>query len=147
MGHEHEHYHAGVSRIIIEYKGWKLFPVVCYDLRFPVWLRRTKELEYDAMLIMANWPERRRLHWRTLLQARAIENQCYVAAVNRVGEDGNGIYHSGNSGLISPKGEWIAEYEHETAVQNVVLSHQEVTAWRAAFPAANDADSFSVGEF
>jgi omega-amidase len=144
MGNEHQHYTAGTSRIIIDYKGWKLFPVICYDLRFPVWLRRTEELNYDAMLIVANWPERRQMHWKTLLQARAIENQCYVAALNRVGEDGHGVYHSGNSGLISPKGDWLTELQHETLVRNVVLSKVELIEWRATFPAANDADRFSI---
>jgi len=147
MGNEHEYYKAGTSRIIIDHKGWKLFPAICYDLRFPVWLRRTKAFDYDAMLIAANWPERRSMHWKTLLQARAIENQTYVAAVNRVGEDGNGVYHSGNSGLISPKGEWITEHQHETAVKTVVLSKHEVVEWRKVFPAANDADSFSLDLF
>jgi omega-amidase len=144
MGNEHRHYQPGTSSIIIEHKGWKILPLVCYDLRFPVWSRRTPALDYDAIVIVANWPERRSMHWRTLLQARAIENQSYVVAVNRTGDDGNGVYHSGNSGLVSPKGEWLAEAEHKTTLLNVILRKQEVSEWRNVFPAADDADRFSI---
>lgn len=142
MGNEHHHFEPGDNRIIIEYKGWKLFPVVCYDLRFPVWLRRTAEFDYDAMLIVANWPERREHHWRTLLQARAIENQSYVLAVNRVGLDGNGVNHSGYSGVVSPKGEWLLELKNNEHLQTVDMSKAELIDWRTAFPAHNDADAF-----
>jgi omega-amidase len=142
MGDEHHHFEAGTDRIVIQYKGWKLLPMVCYDLRFPVWLRRSKELDYDAMLIVANWPERRAHHWRTLLQARAIENQSFVIAVNRVGMDGDGVNHSGHSGLISPKGEWVNDLASKEIMQTVTLHQSEVTDWRTSFPAQNDADEF-----
>lgn len=144
MGNEHHHFEAGNNRIIINHKGWKLFPVVCYDLRFPVWLRRTREFDYDAMLIVANWPERREHHWKTLLQARAIENQAYVFAVNRIGLDGHGVNHSGISGIISPKGEWLLEMFSNEGLQTMDISKTELIDWRTSFPAASDADSFSL---
>ncbi len=142
MGNEHSHFAAGNEQLVVRYKDWKLLLQVCYDLRFPVWMRRTPKNDYDAILIAANWPERRIAHWRTLLQARAIENQCYVAAVNRIGEDGNGINHTGSSGLINPRGEWVKDVADTNGLTTVVLHKQEVTEWRSAFPAANDADSF-----
>jgi predicted amidohydrolase len=144
MGDEHTHFAAGTAQQTIDYKGWKLRLLVCYDLRFPVWIRRTPQQDYDALLIVANWPQRREHHWRTLLQARAIENQSYVVAVNRVGEDGKGVEHSGYSGLISPKGEWECELIHEVCAQNVTLRKQEVMSWRTDFPAWQDADDFSL---
>lgn len=144
MGDEHTHFTAGSEQQTIEYKGWKLRLLVCYDLRFPVWIRRTPQQDYDALLIVANWPQRREHHWRALLQARAIENQSYVVAVNRVGADGKGVDHSGYSGLISPKGEWECELIHEVCVRNVTLRKQEVIDWRTDFPAWQDADDFSL---
>jgi omega-amidase len=142
MGNEHHHFMAGTNRIIIPYKGWKIFPVVCYDLRFPVWLRRTAAFDYDALLIVANWPERRELHWRTLLQARAIENQSFVLAVNRVGLDGNGVSHSGHSGIVSPKGEWITDLRDQEKLQTTTIHRCDLIDWRTSFPAQNDADEF-----
>jgi len=144
IGNEHTHYSNGANHLVIDYKNWKLLIAICYDLRFPVWLRRTPTIEYDAMVIVANWPERRSNHWRTLLQARAIENQCYVIAVNRVGIDGNGVSHSGNSGLISPTGEWINEYENDIVLSTVQLFKNEVNNWRSVFQVANDADLFNL---
>ena len=144
MTNEQECFSPGNSNIIITVDGWKLFPVICYDLRFPVWLRRTPDFEYDVLLIVANWPEKRLSHWRTLLQARAIENQCYVLAVNRIGEDGNGFNYSGSSGLIDMQGEWLAEYKQTTAVAQVVLNHEPMETWRKNFPAAIDADRFTL---
>ncbi len=144
MANEHEHFSAGNERIIIELNGWKLFPVVCYDLRFPVWLRRTSQFDYDAMIVVANWPERREHHWRVLLQARAIENQSYLVAVNRIGMDGTGLNYSGYSGILSPKGEWITELPNMASITQVELNKQVLTDWRTTFPAANDADSFAL---
>jgi omega-amidase len=145
MGHEHDHFEAGNKRLIIDYKGWKLFPVVCYDLRFPVWLRRTPAFDYDVLIIVANWPERREHHWRTLLQARAIENQSYVFAVNRVGTDGNNVSHSGWSGIVSPKGEWLLEMENREEMRTMAVEKSLLMDWRTSFPAADDADIFSLG--
>jgi omega-amidase len=147
MADEHNHFVSGSEKIIINYKGWKLCLLVCYDLRFPVWIRRTPENDYDTLVIIANWPQRREHHWRTLLQARAIENQSYMVAVNRSGVDGNDVAYSGYSGLISPKGEWITELAHDSFVQNVTLYKQELTDWRTSFPAWQDADGFSLSEF
>ena len=147
MGDEHKHFTAGEKPVVITYKGWKLRLLVCYDLRFPVWIRRTSKLDYDAIVIVANWPQRREAHWRTLLQARAIENQSYVVAVNRVGKDGNNMEHSGYSGLISPKGEWVTEMTDALLIQNVTLHKHEVTDWRTSFPAWQDADGFTLTEF
>lgn len=144
MADEHRHFAAGTDKIIIAYKGWKICPMVCYDLRFPVWMRRTAECDYDAIVIVANWPQRREHHWRALLQARAIENQSYVVAVNRSGSDGNEVEYSGYSGLISPKGEWITELVNNSFVQNVTLYKHEVTDWRTVFPAWQDADGFDL---
>ena len=100
MAGEHEHYAAGDARVLIEHAGWKIRPLVCYDLRFPVWLRNVDG--YDLLLCVANWPAPRRAAWNTLLRARAIENQCYMAAVNIVGTDGNGVPYSGGSAAYGP---------------------------------------------
>ncbi|MGZ3751479.1 MAG: amidohydrolase, partial [Mucilaginibacter sp.] len=103
LAKEQNTYTAGTKKLIVELKGWKICPVICYDLRFPVWLRNVNEA-YDLLIVVANWPERRALHWRTLIPARAVENQAYVIGLNRVGHDGNEIYHSGDSTCISPNG-------------------------------------------
>ncbi|RYZ48983.1 MAG: nitrilase family protein, partial [Chitinophagaceae bacterium] len=106
---EDKHYTGGTERFIASVNGWKINLLVCYDLRFPVWARQQfdeqRNFEYDALIYVANWPERRSTAWKSLLQARAIENQCYVIGVNRVGSDGNDIYHSGDSMVIDPLGE------------------------------------------
>src|SRR6476646_8851347 len=108
-GEEDKHYASGSERLIASVNGWKINLMVCYDLRFPVWSRQSSsengEPEYDVLIYVANWPERRSKAWKTLLQARAIENQCYVIGVNRVGEDGSGIHYSGDSMIIDPMGE------------------------------------------
>lgn len=144
MGEEQKHYTAGKGRLVVEYKGWRIFPVVCYDLRFPVWLRRTEQFNYDLLIVVANWPQRRAEHWKTLLRARAIENQCYVAAVNRIGEDGNGVYHSGDSALISPKGEILFQEADKEVVKSFQLDLQEVIQYRQEFPVGADTDSFEL---
>jgi predicted amidohydrolase len=144
MGNEHEHYTTGKTQPVIQWRGWNILPVICYDLRFPVWLRRTKVRDYDIMLVVANWPERRAEHWKILLKARAIENQCYVLAVNRVGVDGNGVNHSGDSAIISPKGEIIETVTGAEAALYAILQKGELIEWRQLFPAINDADSFAI---
>lgn len=144
MGEEQKHYTAGKSRLLVHYKGWRIFPIVCYDLRFPVWLRRTEAFNYDLMVVVANWPQRRAEHWKTLLRARAIENQCYVAAVNRVGDDGNGVYHSGDSSLISPKGEILFQESDKEGVKTFQLDLQEVIQYRQEFPVGADTDLFEL---
>ena len=144
MGDEHNHFTAGSERLIVELKGWKICPQICYDLRFPVWSRNKKQ-EYDLLLYIANWPEVRIPAWEKLLYARAIENQCYVAGVNRIGIDGNGVNCSGNSMLIDSKGEliWKAkDLEEET--KTVKVSLDDLNGFRKKFPVGMDADEFEV---
>lgn len=143
---EHEHYTAGTKRLIASVNGWKINLQVCYDLRFPVWARQqTNDTpEYDVLIYVANWPERRQHAWRTLLQARAIENQCYVIGVNRVGEDGNGIYHSGNSMVIDAMGEVLYKKEHEEDIHNIVLSKEKLEEVRHKLPFLKDGDDFHI---
>lgn len=142
MGAEHTSYSPGNKKLITEYKGWKFCPQVCYDLRFPVWNRNTED--YDCLIFVANWPERRNGAWKTLLQARAIENQAYVIGLNRVGKDGNDIYHSGDSMAIHPDGSILAHKEHEEAVLVLELSAQELNTTREKLPFLQDRDLFSI---
>jgi|SRR3954463_9363364 len=145
MGDENNHYAAGEEKIIVELKGWKICPLICYDLRFPVWARNTKEASYDVLIYVANWPERRSYPWKTLLLARAIENQSYVIGSNRVGADGNGITHSGDSAVIDAKGEIISKIKpHEETTETVALSYSDLVEFRKQFPAILDADQFAV---
>lgn len=144
MGDENHHYTAGTSQNVIEWKGWRFLPAVCYDLRFPVWLRRTHKRDYDVLLVVANWPERRIAHWDALLIARAIENQSYVVAVNRTGTDANGVNHTGHSVVIDPKGEVITTSANLNDLLITELHMPHLTEWRTQFPAINDADSFVI---
>lgn len=143
MGNEHQHYRAGTERLVFEYAGWRILPTICYDLRFPVFMRNQND--YDLAICVANWPAPRRNPWRTLLQARAIENQCYVLGVNRVGEDGVGLQYSGDSLVVNFKGDLLLDNpQGKSFVQTVTLQLNEVQQFREAFPAWQDADSFSV---
>lgn len=145
MGDEHNHYAAGDEKLIVKYKDWKICPLICYDLRFPVWARNTKDDSYDVLIYVANWPERRSYPWKTLLLARAIENQCYVIGSNRVGVDGNDISHSGDSAVINPKGEIISKLKpNEQATETITLSYAELAEFRKQFPAIQDADKFEI---
>jgi predicted amidohydrolase len=149
MGEENEVYTSGNKLLIGEWKGWKICPLVCYDLRFPAWSRnrfdkQTQSLHYDLLVYVANWPALRSQHWQTLLKARAIENQCFVAGVNRVGADEKGILYDGHSAIISPKGEILFESIGEESIQTLVLNKQELTDWRTKFPAYYDADAFHL---
>src|SRR5205823_2238838 len=127
--------------------GWKILPLVCYDLRFPVWSRRTKTEDYDLLLYVANWPERRGHAWRQLLIARAIENQCYVAGLNRVANDASDIYHSGDSAVIDFKGEIISHIKpYEEAIETVTLSKTPLHEFRKTFAFIEDADEFKINE-
>jgi omega-amidase len=147
MGNEHQHYSSGKEKFIIEYKGWKICPLVCYDLRFPVWSRNTKNNPYDVLIYVANWPAVRSYPWKQLLIARAIENQSYVIGVNRVGEDGNKIPHSGDSMVIGPKGEILTEdYANQDTVIEANIALNPLKEFRNQFPAMMDADSFNVVE-
>lgn len=143
LGKEHETYTPGTKRLIVELKGWKICPVICYDLRFPVWLRNVNA-EYDLLLIVANWPEKRALHWRTLIPARAVENQCYVIGVNRVGHDGNEIYHSGDSTCVDPNGNTIYYKRDEEDVYTFTIVGDEVVKIRRQMPFLRDADNFNL---
>lgn len=145
---EDNHYAAGDKRLIAQVKGWKICLNICYDLRFPVWARNTIQDNgapaYDVLVNVANWPERRSTPWRALLQARAIENQCYVIGVNRVGNDGNEIYHSGDSSLIDPVGEIIYHKSHDEDVFTYTLSRAHLDELRTKFPFMKDADKFMI---
>jgi omega-amidase len=143
MAAEHEVYTAGTSRLVVTLNGWRICPLICYDLRFPVWSRNIGP-DYDLLLYVANWPAKRNLAWKTLLPARAIENLAYVVGVNRVGEDGKGITYSGDSGVYGPAGETIWQQSHEEAFQTVKLSIEPLQAYRQAFPAFLDADPFTL---
>ena len=149
FGDEHAHYKAGNKKLIASVKGWKINLQVCYDLRFPVWARQAPEnLEnkYDLLIYVANWPEKRSTAWKALLQARAIENQCYVAGVNRVGEDGNKIYYSGDSMVVDPLGEIIYQKNKEEDIFTYTLYKEKVEETRNHFPFWKDADLFIINE-
>ncbi len=150
---EDEEYTAGTKRLIASAKGWKINPLICYDLRFPVWARQassppsdgeTGKLEYDLLIYVANWPEKRVHAWKTLLQARAIENQCYVAGVNRVGTDGNGILYSGESMVIDPMGEVIYTNKDSEDIHTITLDKDRLENVRVRFPFWRDADEFQI---
>jgi predicted amidohydrolase len=147
-GMEDQHYTAGNSRCIVSVNGWRINLQICYDLRFPVWARQQLddhgEAEYDILLYVANWPERRNHAWKTLLQARAIENQCYVIGVNRVGEDDNEIYHSGDSMIAGPLGEVIFSSAHKELVFTTTLHKEPLVTLRQQLPFLKDADPFSL---
>lgn len=143
LGEEDQHYSAGSKKLFVELHGWKICPVICYDLRFPVWLRN-KEEDYDILLIVANWPERRSLHWRSLIPARAIENQAFVIAVNRVGHDGNEVYHSGDSMCIDPNGKVVYYKPNDEDLYTFSINKEDIISARASFPFLKDADSFKL---
>jgi predicted amidohydrolase len=134
-------YTAGSASLLVELNGWKIQPFVCYDLRFPVWTRNPNRT-YDLALFIANWPQRRAEHWKVLLQARAIENQSYVIGVNRIGTDGNGLYHSGDSSVIDPIGTILFRSAHAPCVFTLPLEWDRLDDYRQSFPAWKDADQF-----
>ncbi|WP_145525730.1 amidohydrolase [Yersinia rohdei] len=141
MAGEHHHYQAGKVRNIVEWRGWRILPQVCYDLRFPLWSRNRQD--YDLALYVANWPAARAKHWQTLLAARAIENQAYVAGCNRVGNDDNGHYYQGDSLILDAQGEILAQAAAGQAAQlDAELSLDKLKNYRDAFPAWRDADDF-----
>ena len=142
MAEEDQFYAMGQDRIVVEWKGWKICPLICYDLRFPVWARN-RNLEYDLLLYVANWPAVRVSAWDALLKARAIENVSYSIGLNRVGEDGKGIAYNGHSGAYSAKGEVLAFSESEEIIY-VTLSRQDLDNFRVKFPAHLDADAFEL---
>jgi len=139
---------GGKKKTIIRYKGWKILPLVCYDLRFPVWSKNryeNEEYEYDFLFYLANWPDNRSWVWRSLLMARAIENQAYVAGVNRTGTDHFGALHSGGSMICDAKGKIMAEAANNpTSVQTVTLCYQDLQLFRNSFTVGMDWDSFTI---
>lgn len=148
LGGEHHHFTSGLQSKIINYKGWKIKPLICYDLRFPVWAKNTyqnDEYEYDILIYVANWPVARVQAWKSLLVGRAIENQAYVIGVNRIGKDGRGTPHSGCSGVIEPKGAWISEeVENKESIQTIKLINADLDEYRQKFNFAQDWDQFNI---
>ena len=151
---EDNHFSSGTKRLIASVKGWKINLLVCYDLRFPVWARQRPtpnpsqegigEAEYDVLIYVANWPEKRIHAWKTLLQARAIENQCYVVGVNRVGNDGNNIHYSGESMMIDPMGEVLYTKKDEEDIFTLSLDRMNLQTVREKLPFLKDADGFMI---
>lgn len=145
---EDQHYASGSKRLIASVKGFKLNLLVCYDLRFPVWARQQRmennEPEFDAIVYIANWPERRSHAWRTLLQARAIENQCFAIGVNRVGNDGNDIYHAGHSMVVDAMGEILCEHVHDEVIHTITLHKHTLDDVRQKLPFLKDRDGFYI---
>jgi len=137
---EEKVYTAGRRQVTLERNGWRIRPFICYDLRFPIWVRNLNQ-GYDLAIFVANWPAKRAAHWRTLLRARAIENQAFVAAVNRVGTDGNGFEYSGHSALIDPTGRVLFEAEKDSCAPTLHLPYKVLADYRAQFPAWMDADT------
>jgi predicted amidohydrolase len=149
MSGEQKSFASGESLLIGSWKGWRICPIVCYDLRFPVWCRNrfditTRKLSYDLLICIANWPTARIVAWDTLLKARAIENLCYTVGVNRIGQDGNGIEHNGHSSINNPKGESIFTLEGIDTIKTMELNAHSLQAFRDKFPAYMDADDFSI---
>jgi omega-amidase len=150
MANEHQRYAAGTDRISIEYKGWRICPQVCYDLRFPVFSRNrfnatvADGYDYDVLIYVANWPSPRHFAWQTLLKARAIENLSYVVGVNRVGSDGNGLDYLGGSTVLDFLGQTLIEAGAGPDVKSARISHSALQEFRARFPVHLDADSFEI---
>lgn len=149
MANEHEHYSAGTERLVETLKGWRICPLICYDLRFPVWSRNVRRendshMSYDLALYIANWPASRSGAWDILLKARAVENLSYVIGVNRIGEDENGISYNGHSAVIAPKGETLWYGSEEELIQTITLDAADITSLREKFPAWMDGDRFRI---
>lgn len=142
MGDEEKIFARGEKRIVFKFRKTRICPNICYDLRFPVWSRNRND--YDLLINSASWPEVRREVWITLLKARSIENQCFVAGANRTGIDGNGIKHCGDSMIIDPRGEIIASAKNEEGVFSTLVSMNELNDFRKKFPVWSDADDFSI---
>ncbi len=149
MAGEHERYAGGATRLIVDLQGWRICPVVCYDLRFPVWLRNRYDhdrggLDYDLLVVVANWPSPRRHAWRTLLKARAIENLACCVGVNRVGIDGNQLHYAGDSAALDFLGQSLVDLGAQEQVVTVELDPAALAVHRERFPAWMDADDFML---
>lgn len=145
MADEHKVFSGGEERIIAELKGWKILPLVCYDLRFPAWARGPKK-DYDLIIYIANWPESRSSSWRLLLPARGVENQAYAIGVNRVGIDGTGKSYRGDSAIFNPIGKIIVQEAYKEGIFTESLSMQELDRYRSKFPVWMDSDSFTINQ-
>jgi len=149
-GKENNHYSAGKKRLVASVNGWKINLQICYDLRFPVWIRQNRpdtvqtEPEFDLLVVVANWPSARSFAWRILLQARAIENQCFVVGVNRTGNDGRGLTYPGESMIIDPLGETIKILGEEEEIFSHTLDREKLEETRFKFPFWRDADTFLI---
>ncbi len=142
MADEHRHYTAGQRRTLVQLGEWRICPLVCYDLRFPAWSRGRNE--FDLLIYVANWPAARRSAWRVLLPARAVENQCYVAGVNRIGEDGNGVAYAGDSLVADYLGNLVSDCEDRPCSTTVSLDLDALIRYREKFPAFLDGDKFAI---
>lgn len=143
MAGEHKVFSAGNSHLTVEVNGWKLRTFICYDLRFPVWSRNIGNV-YDVAIYTANWPARRAHHWKLLLPARAVENQCYVIGVNRMGKDGNNCTYSGDSSIVDPVGNIIHQQADVSCIYTTKLEYEKIKEFRETFAAWRDADSDAV---
>ena len=143
---EHAVYTAGTAPLVEEWRGWRIRPLICYDLRFPVWSRNRAAAPYDLLLYVANWPAVRRHPWQALLPARAIENLAYTAGVNRLGTDQNGHHYAGDSVVLDMRGELLAQAHDQAVVLTHTLSAAALHQFRAKFAALLDADEFTLGE-
>ncbi len=141
LAEENKHFTRGHERLIVDYKGWKICPLICFDLRFPVFSRNN--VNYDLLIYVANWPEKRHYAWQQLLKARAIENQSYVVACNRLGEDGNGVAHKGGSAIINYLGEEIG-FDKDDNIFQFNLNKEPQDQFRKEFPFLNEQDNFSI---
>ncbi len=144
MGKEHEVYTAGTRKLLLTWKGWRICPLICYDLRFPVWSRNLSDAPYDLLIYVANWPAARSDAWKTLLKARAIENLSYVAGVNRTGDDSSGVAHDGGSAVFDFAGRQLLLLDSKPETAVVTISRQKLSEFHTRFPAHLDADSFSI---
>ena len=149
LGKENEFYTEGVERLIVEWRGWRICPLICYDLRFPVWARNTVSksdgaIAYDVLMYVANWPIMRSHHWRILTEARAVENQAFVVAVNRVGTDANGYEHRGDTSIIDYAGEILLRRSFTEGVDTAILSKEKLVKYRKKFGFLFDQEAFIV---
>ncbi len=142
MAGEHERYVPGKTRVVVPWRGWRINLQVCYDLRFPVFSRCRND--YDLVLYVANWPAKRRMHWRQLLLARAIENQACVIGVNRIGSDVNGLDYSGDSLAVAADGQLLLDMQDDSGIGQVTLDYAALQDYRQGFPCHMDADQFQI---
>ena len=140
---EDKYYSSGSQQLVVEWNGWRIMPLVCYDLRFPVWSRNT--MDYDLLIYVANWPQRRSFAWQSLLVARAIENQCFAVGVNRIGKDNNGVDHSGDTAVLNPYGEKISTTKpFEEKAELITINYQDLIDFKNKFNFLADGDKFTI---